>query len=113
MKFLKIAIITVALTATAAAFAQTDSMKNMAMDQHSGQGAKIAMHQATGIVKRVDADNGKVTLAHGPVETLNWPAMTMAFGVKDKSLLNKLSVGKSVQVEFEKRGNSYVITSVK
>lgn len=113
MTSLKIAIITVALTATASAFAQTGSMKEMAVDQQSKQGAKAAVHQATGIVKNVDADKGKVTLAHGPVETLNWPAMTMAFGVKDKSLLSKLSVGKSVQVEFEKRANSYVITSVR
>lgn len=113
MTTLKIAIITVVLTATAPAFAQTDSMKEMGMDQHSTKGAKAAVHQATGIVKNVDVDNGKVTLAHGPVATLNWPAMTMAFGVKDKSLLNKLSVDKSVQVEFEKRGNSYVITSAK
>ena len=113
MASLKIAFISVALAATAPAFAQADSMKDMAMDQHSGQGQKAAMHRATGVVKSVDADNGKVTLAHGPVDTLNWPAMTMAFGVKDKSLLNKFSVGKSVQVEFEKRGNSYVIASVK
>jgi Cu(I)/Ag(I) efflux system protein CusF len=113
MTSLKVAIITVALTAAAPAFSQGNPMKDMAMDQQSKQGAKAAVHQAIGIVKSVDVDNGKVTLAHGPVETLNWPAMTMAFGIKDKSLLNKLNVGKRAQVEFEKQGNSYVITSAK
>jgi Cu/Ag efflux protein CusF len=54
-----------------------------------------------------------VTLEHGPVKTLNWPAMTMTFGVKDKGLLDKLRVGRHVQVEFQGQGGTYVITSVK
>jgi len=61
----------------------------------------------------VDPAGGKVTIAHGPVQTLKWPAMTMAFGVKDKALLGKLSSGKKVEFEFVKQGSDYVITSAK
>jgi Cu(I)/Ag(I) efflux system protein CusF len=113
MKSLEAAIIALALAATAPAFAQADSMQGMGMDKDQAKGAKASLHQATGVVRNVDAGTGKVTLAHGPVKTLNWPAMTMSFGVKDKRLLEKLGVGKHVQVTFEKQGDGFVITSVK
>jgi Cu(I)/Ag(I) efflux system protein CusF len=107
------AIIAAVLAAATPALAQTNAMQDMGMGQQSAQEAHTAVHQATGVVKSVDAGKGKVTIAHGPVKTLNWPAMTMTFSVKDKGLLDKLSVGKRVQVEFEKQGNAYIITSVK
>jgi len=39
--------------------------------------------------------------------------MTMAFQVKDKTLLDKLSAGKKVNFEFVQQGKDYVVTSVK
>jgi len=112
MKTLNIAIVIFSLAVPAAAFAQAGQMQGMAMGQPA-TGTKVAVHHATGVVKSVDAGSGKVTLEHGPVKTLNWPAMTMTFDVEDKGLLDKLSVGKHVQVEFEKRGNNYIIISAK
>ena len=49
---------------------------------------------------------GQVTLAHGPVKSLNWPSMTMAFDVRDKTLLNKLAMGKKVEFQFVQEGRS-------
>ena len=72
-----------------------------------------ASHKATGVVKKVDPKAGTVTLAHDPVKSLNWSAMTMGFQVKDKMLLDKLAVGKKVEFEFVQHGKDYVITSVK
>jgi Cu(I)/Ag(I) efflux system protein CusF len=46
------------------------------------------------------------------VGSLDWPAMTMGFKVKDKALMEKLGDGKKVDVEFKKEGKDYVITSV-
>lgn len=74
---------------------------------------KAMPHKAAAVVKSVDAANGKVTLAHEPVKSLNWPAMTMGFTVKDKMLLDKLAVGKKVNVEFIQQGSDYVVTAVK
>jgi Cu(I)/Ag(I) efflux system protein CusF len=37
----------------------------------------------------------------------------MGFSVKDKTLLDKLTVGKKVDVEFTQQGSDYVITAVK
>ena len=93
----------------AAALAQQrmDDMKGMDM----GSKPAAATHHASGVVKSVDA--GAVTLAHDPVKTLNWPAMTMRFQVKDKALLDKLAVGKKVDFDFEQSGKGYVVTAVK
>jgi Cu(I)/Ag(I) efflux system protein CusF len=89
-----------------------DMMKGMEMQQ-ANKGNKTARHEAVGTVKSVDPTAGTVTLAHGPVKSLNWPAMTMGFTVKDKTLLDKLSVGKKVDVEIVQQDGKYVITAVK
>ncbi len=77
-----------------------------------GKAQKATTHRATALVKDVDPATGTVTLAHGPVKTLNWPPMTMRFKVKDKTLFDKLAMNKDVVVEFVQQGNDYVITSV-
>lgn len=88
-------------------------MKGM---DHSAMGKSDkaqATHKAVGVVKKVDPKAGTVALAHEPVKSLGWPAMTMAFKVQDKALLDKLGEGKKVEVEFEQRGKDYVITRAK
>ncbi|HCE06999.1 MAG TPA: copper-binding protein [Oxalobacteraceae bacterium] len=75
--------------------------------------ASATRHQATGVVKAIDPANGRVTLAHQAIKSLNWPAMTMDFAVKDKVLFDKLAVGKKVDVELMKQGSGYVVTAVK
>jgi Cu(I)/Ag(I) efflux system protein CusF len=86
-----------------------DMMKGMHKEK---SGAKGESHFADGVVTAVASD-GKVTLKHGPVKTLGWPAMTMAFSVKDQALRDKLAVGKAVHVTFDKEASDYVITDVK
>ena len=89
-------------------------MKGMEMKgMESGEKAQGAVHKAVGVVKNIDPKAGTVTLAHDPVKSLNWPAMSMGFQVKDKMLLDKLAVDKKVEVEFVQQGKDYVITSVK
>ncbi len=82
-------------------------------DKKKGASAKSATHQATAVVKAVEPENGKITLAHEPVKSLKWPAMTMGFMVKDKALFDKLVVNEKVNVSFTKQGSDYVVTSVK
>jgi len=102
------------LVTTAAAIAQTkkDDMKGMDMGSKPTAGA-LVVHKATGTVKKVDAKAGVVTLAHEPVESMNWPSMTMGFKVKDKMLRDKLADGKKVEFEFMQEGKDYVVTGVK
>jgi len=85
----------------------------MDMGKDPGKQSQAKTHKGAGTVTKVDPAGGKVTIAHGPVQTLKWPAMTMTFGVKDKALLGKLSSGKKVEFEFVKQGSEYVITSAR
>lgn len=87
-------------------------MMNGKDKKHQAKNAKAMTHKAVAVVKEVDAVNGKVTLAHEPVKSLKWPAMTMSFSVKDKMLFDKLVVGKKVHVEFMQQGSDYVVTAV-
>ncbi|MCS0588346.1 copper-binding protein [Massilia norwichensis] len=87
--------------------------ENTADSKVQGTSKEGTVHKTSAVVKSVDPANGKVTLAHDQVKTLNWPAMTMTFGVKDKSLLDKLAVGKKVDVEFTQQGSNYVVSAVK
>ena len=87
-------------------------MKDMSPSRMS-KDDKGQKHVAKGTVKSVDAKAGTVTLDHEPVKSMKWPAMSMAFKVQDKSLMQKLGQGKKVEVDFEQRGKDYVITAVK
>jgi Cu(I)/Ag(I) efflux system protein CusF len=124
MKLIATVSLILALSASGLAMAQSGGMKgmdmkdmdmkNMPMDKMmSDSSARTVTHQATGMVKAVDATKGTVTLAHGPVKSLNWPAMTMTFVVKDKMFFDKLAVDKKVSIDFTKQDKDYVVTAVK
>ena len=83
------------------------------MDMGKDKKSESKTHKGTGTVKNVDSAAGKVTIAHGPISTMKWPAMNMTFTVKDKALLGKLSQDKKVEFEFVQQGSDYVITSAK
>lgn len=106
-----LAAILVLSTTTAMAQQKTmDGMKSMPMGKPA---AGASVHMAKGKVTKVDAAAGVVTLAHEPVKSLNWPAMTMGFQVKDKMVLDGLTIGKMVDFEFAQANKGYVITKVK
>jgi Cu(I)/Ag(I) efflux system periplasmic protein CusF len=110
MKLKAIAIALFTLAATA--HAQSGGMKGMDMKDMPKQTEKnAAAHKATGVVTKLDKD--KVTIQHGPVQSMSWPAMTMAFRVRDKALMGKLGKDRKVDFEFRQEGKDYVITAVK
>lgn len=76
--------------------------------------AKGAGHRTEGSVDALDAKAGTVTISHGPVASLNWPAMSMEFTVANGSLLQGLKPGSAVAIEFvERQPGEWVITAVK
>ncbi|MRW88404.1 copper-binding protein [Duganella sp. FT80W] len=108
--------IVLALPIAGAAYGQMDAMQDMGhhgMNMPAPAAAAVMTHQAAAMVKAVDPAKGRVTLAHDAIKTLNWPAMTMAFSVKDRSLLDKLVVGKQVQVTLKQEGTDFVVVAVK
>jgi Cu/Ag efflux protein CusF len=83
------------------------------MDMGKDKKSEDKVHKGSGTVKKVDPAGGKVTIAHGPIPTMKWPAMNMTFTVKDKALLGKFSQDKKVEFEFVEQGSDYVIKSAK
>ncbi len=76
--------------------------------------AKGTSHQAEGTVDGIDAAAGTISLSHGPVASLKWPAMTMEFKAANASLLQGLKPGAKVAVEFvERQPGEWVITAIK
>jgi membrane fusion protein, copper/silver efflux system len=58
-------------------------------------------------------DDGAVMLSHEPIPELQWPAMTMEFGLADPALVEGLERGAPIRFEFEDRGNGeFVVVSV-
>jgi len=75
---------------------------------------KGASHHAEGTVAEVDSKAGTVSISHGPIESLKWPAMTMEFKVANDALLKDLKPGAMVDAEFvERQPGEWVITGVK
>jgi Cu(I)/Ag(I) efflux system protein CusF len=95
--------------ASTLSLAQSGGMKDMPMNETK---SSAKSHHAVGVVKSVDADKGTVTLDHGPVASMNWPAMTMTFKA-DKKMLGKLAAGQKVEADFVQRGKDYVIIKMK
>ncbi len=70
-------------------------------------------YSAVGTVQGVDETAGRVTISHEPIAGLGWPAMTMTFAVKDRTLYDKLAAGRRVRFTLAKQGALYVVTSVR
>ena len=86
-KILKIALATLAVSVTACGSAET-SKENGAATAPSESIAQT--HSATGTV---DSLSGQVvTISHGPIKSLEWPAMTMPFTAKDAASLQGINL---------------------
>jgi Cu(I)/Ag(I) efflux system periplasmic protein CusF len=82
-------------------------------DKKAGEKKSQAkVHKGAGVPTKVDAAAGKVTIDHGPIQTLGWPAMNMTFTVKDKAMLDHVHQGNKVEFEFVQQGSDYVITKI-
>ena len=75
----------------------------------TAQPAKTA--SATGTVESVDTVVGKITIAHGAIEAVNWPAMTMAFKATPEQIAS-VKAGQKVHFEFRLEGMDATITQI-
>ena len=76
-------------------------------------GAAPATHRGEGTVEAVAPAESSVTLAHGPIASLKWPAMTMDFKVKDAALLRALKPGQRIVFDLAgEAGGEYTIVRV-
>ena len=102
-------IATLGLAAPAIALAQPDHAAH-----HGGASAPAAADTklADGTVKKIDKSAGKLTIAHGPLESLGMPAMTMVFRAARPSLLDQVKVGDRIRFAVEKVGGALTVTAL-
>lgn len=65
-----------------------------------------------GTVRRVNADAGTVTIAHGPLGNLDMPSMTMSFRVSGEASLDGLANGDKVRFAADKDGEEFIVTEI-
>ncbi len=78
----------------------------------AGTGATFAQTAAMtdAEVRKVDKAQAKITLKHAEIKSLDMPAMTMVFRVKDGQVLDTLNPGDKVRFVAEKIDGQYVVT---
>ncbi len=69
------------------------------------------MGKGSGTVAAIDTAKGTVTLDHGAIAELKWPAMEMGFTAKPE-VLSGIKVGDKVSFEIEWDGMSGAVTAM-
>jgi Cu/Ag efflux protein CusF len=118
VQILRSAAVVAALSSALSALAQHNHGAHGAAATPAAAAAPVATPtpQATdlaeGVVRRVDAAGGKITLRHGEIKHLDMPPMTMVFQVRDRALLNAVSTGAKVRFRVEQIDGAYVVTAI-
>ena len=87
------------------AAASSGSMTEMPM------AAEMKHGMGVGTVTEIDAAKGMVTLDHGDIAELQWPAMKMGFAIKPE-LLAGIKVGDKVNFEIDWDGKAGTVTKI-
>ncbi|MDO8596371.1 MAG: efflux RND transporter periplasmic adaptor subunit [Sulfuricaulis sp.] len=96
-----------------AAFSTFGAQGKPELKPDAAPGASGQTHKGQGTVRAVDPQAGTVNIEHGPIASLNWPAMTMDFEVKDKALLQGVKPGQSVEIGIVQQGPGlFVVTRI-
>ncbi|WOB10922.1 efflux RND transporter periplasmic adaptor subunit [Piscinibacter gummiphilus] len=86
--------------ASTAASSQAASASSPAQTTHEGTGKVIAV------------STQEVTLDHGPIASIQWPAMQMPFKLARPELGRGLKAGDPVRFNFTQSGDAYVVQSI-
>ena len=90
----------------------------LAQNPHAGHGAPAAAAAAPAAdwaqaeVRRIDAANGRLTLRHGDIPSLQMPPMTMVFQVREAAMLGSVKVGDRVRFRAVSEGGKYIVTEI-
>ncbi len=124
MKFLTLTVaqllaataLATALPAMAQTAADHSKMDHGKMDhskmEHGKMGMAATPAVADGEVRKIDKENGKITIRHGEIKHMDMPPMTMVFTAKDKALLDKVQVGQRIQFTVIHEGGKMVVTDM-
>lgn len=91
-----------------AAFAQVPGATNAS----AARSATPAAALTDGEIRKVDLENKKLTLRHGPLVNLDMPGMTMVFQVKEEAMLQGLQAGDKVRFAADKVDGKFTVVRI-
>jgi Cu(I)/Ag(I) efflux system protein CusF len=100
------------LAFAAAQAAAADDMAGMkGMTPAAAPAAKTG--KGTGVITAVDPKAGTLTIQHGPIPAVGWPAMSMTFKASPTALLKGLKVGQKIGFDAKVKGMAADVTAVR
>ena len=114
MKTLKSLItISTLLLGTTSVFAASHAGAPVAKDAaKTDMTTPVTADMSDGEVRKIDKETKKITLKHGVIKSLDMPALTMVFGVKDAAMLDNLKAGDKVKFKAEQAGSAFTVTEI-
>ena len=94
------------------AHAQASGPAQVATSAPPAVGASTSQAMSDGEVRKVDRDQGKLTLKHGPIANLEMPPMTMVFKVADPKMLDGLKAGDKVRFAADRVNGAITVTAI-
>lgn len=105
-------VVAAALALSSAAFAQTSAAEHTAHHPAGASAAAATTPMADGEVRKIDKEQGKVTLKHGPIANLDMPSMTMVFKVADPKMLDVVKQGDKVKFAASNVNGAITVTAI-
>jgi Cu(I)/Ag(I) efflux system membrane fusion protein len=87
------------------------SAKAIPDSEGGGQETTAKVFTAQGRIEALT--NDKVTLSHGPVPALSWPAMTMTFKLASPAIATGLKAGDQVDFSFAQKADGPVVETMR
>lgn len=97
------------LIAASPVLAQPAAMPGMAR----GTVAGMKTGKAEGMVTAIDRKTSKITIKHGPIPSIGWPAMTMAFTATKPAMLDRVKVGQAIGFDVRTKGMAAEVTAIR
>lgn len=94
--------------ATAVPAAEVAEMAAMPMTADAG----VQTGTGTGVITAVDPDAGTVTVEHGPIPGVGWPAMTMRF-TTSPAIMEAASTGQRIEFDVSVHDGVNEITAIR
>ena len=66
----------------------------------------------SGTVRKIDVEQGKITLDHGPIKNLDMEGMTMVFRVADPAMLKATKPGAKIRFTAERVNGQITVTKI-
>ena len=89
------------------------TMHTVWADQHEREAhASQTSGMIKGEVRRVDAENRKITIKHEAIPDLDMAAMTMVFRLADTISIDKLKAGDKIRFSLSKVEGKWIVVAI-